>query len=325
MTKTAFVVKAVRPPLQSSFVADPINDQVERTYEKVRAAFASQIAAPDGELLGVAPHIRVLALRSPTLPPATHTNCYIVGPVDGPGPLLLVDPGSPYPESQQALDAVLQTEIAAGRTPWAVLLTHHHADHTGGVNHLRKRWNLEVLAHPLTAELTGSRALVTRPISPGVLQVGDLRAELLHTPGHASGHLCVKVEAANATLAGDLVAGVGTILIDPDEGDMTEYLDSLAALEAAAPGVLLPAHGPAILDGPGKLRAYRSHRLAREQKIADALAARGVATADELVPMAYADTPAPFWPLAVRSTLAHLKKLERDGRATCEGQRFAAR
>lgn len=303
-------------------MADPISlsepTPVEQTYEKVRAAIAPD-TAPDGALFEVAPNIRVVSLRTPTLPPAAHTNCYVIGPTIGTGPLLLVDPGSPYPESQQALDAILQSEAQAGRPATAALLTHHHADHVGGARHLRKRWNLDILAHPHTATLGAARGLVTRPLWEGRLRHGDLEVELVSTPGHAVGHLCIKVPSAGATIAGDLVAGMGTILIDPDEGDMIEYLASLERLAAAAPGALLPAHGPMIPDGEAKLAAYREHRLARERKIIDALASARRASAEELVPLAYTDTPTPFWPLAVRSTLAHLLKLERDGRAQRDG------
>lgn len=309
-------------------MADPINlpgpTPVEQTYEKVRAALPAG-AAPDGTLCEVAPNVRVVALRTPTLPPAVHTNCYVIGPTIGTGPLLLVDPGSPYPESQQALDEILQSEARDGRVATAALLTHHHADHVGGARHLRKRWDLEVLAHPLTATTGAARGLVTRTVQGDALQLGDLELELVPTPGHAAGHLCVKVPSARATIAGDLVAGMGTILIDPDEGDMIEYLASLERLAAAAPGALLPAHGPMISDGVAKLASYREHRLMREQKIAAALASVARATAEELVPMAYADTPAPFWPLAVRSTLAHLAKLQREDRVQRDGAYWRAR
>lgn len=310
-------------------MADPINEPeqvsaVEQTYAQVRDALPA-LHVPDGEIAVVAPGVRRIALRTPTLPPAAHTNCYILGPTEGEGALILIDPGSPYPEQQARLDEWLAAEAAAGRRAVAVVLTHHHADHTGGASHLQARWQLPILAHPATAPLVAPRVKVDRLIGEGELMLGELRFIVHHTPGHAIGHVCLSLPSAGVTAAGDMVAGLGTILIDPDEGDMAEYLRSLERLEAAAPGVLLPAHGPVIADGVAKLREYREHRLRREQKIAEALAARPAATAEELVPLAYADTPAPFWPLAVRSTMAHLVKLLREGRARCDtAQRWSA-
>jgi glyoxylase-like metal-dependent hydrolase (beta-lactamase superfamily II) len=234
---------------------------------------------------------------------------------------VLVDPGSPFADQQAVLDALLEAEARDGRRVIAVALTHHHGDHIGGAAHLQARWGAPVLAHPATAPLVAPRVKVDRLIDEGALVLGQLHLFVHHTPGHAIGHVCLSLPSAGVTAVGDMVAGLGTILIDPDEGDMAEYLRSLDRLASAAPGVLLPAHGPVIADGVGKLREYREHRLRREQKIAEALATRPAATAEELVPLAYADTPAPFWPLAVRSTLAHLVKLAREGRAVCDGQR----
>ena len=112
-----------------------------------------------------------------------------------------------------------------------------------------------------------------------------------------------------------MVAGLGTILIDPSEGDMALYLASLRALLARPPAALLPAHGPMIADGHAKLREYIAHRLMREERVVAALAGRTDASAAELVPDAYSDTPRALWGLAERSLLAHLEKLVRDGRA----------
>jgi glyoxylase-like metal-dependent hydrolase (beta-lactamase superfamily II) len=112
-----------------------------------------------------------------------------------------------------------------------------------------------------------------------------------------------------------MVAGFGTILIDPVEGNMAHYLASLATLLARPATRLLPAHGPAIEDGPGKLREYIAHRTMREDRVLAALRAVTDASSSELVPSAYADTPKPLWPLAERSLRAHLDKLVGEGRA----------
>jgi glyoxylase-like metal-dependent hydrolase (beta-lactamase superfamily II) len=237
----------------------------------------------------------------------------------------VVDPGSPYPDQQAALDAVLADEARAGRPLAVVALTHHHADHVGGARHLAERWGVPLAAHPATAARLGARHPITRTIAADeVIELGEVAVIARFTPGHADGHLCFATPAA--TIAGDLVAGVGTILIDPEEGDMAHYLASLEALAATAPGMLLPAHGPPISDGVGKLRGYVAHRLAREAKIVAALARYGAATLAELVADAYADTPRPLWPLAARSLLAHLIKLVAEDRAAVvDDGRWAAR
>jgi glyoxylase-like metal-dependent hydrolase (beta-lactamase superfamily II) len=254
----------------------------------------------------VAPGIRVLALRTPTLPPAAHTNVYLVGPDTG--PVAVVDPGSPYPDQQAILDRALEK-----CPPAAVLLTHHHGDHIGGAAALAERWSVPIAAHAGTARRLAGRVKVTQLIEDGEVLYG---AEAIFTPGHAEGHLCFAL--GGATIVGDMVAGLGTILIDPDEGDMAVYLASLERLLARPQTTLLPAHGPAIPDGHGKLREYLSHRRMRESRVLAALrdAPRPLA---ELVAEAYSDTPRALWRLAERSLLAHLITLARERRAVDAG------
>ena len=271
---------------------------VDDVYEQVRNAVPA--AAHDVPLTfaPVAPGIRVLALRTPTLPPAAHTNVYLVGP-------LLVDPGSPYRDQQTILEEQLARERVA-----AVVLTHHHGDHVGGAQALADHLGVPIAAHPATARRLAGRVTVTHELADGDVFEG-VRCVL--TPGHAEGHLCF--ELGDATIAGDMVAGLGTILIDPDEGDMALYLASLQRLLERGSKTLLPAHGPAITDAAGKLREYIAHRTMRENKVVAALAARSDAGLAELVPDVYADTPAILWPLAERSLRAHLDKLVREHRA----------
>ena len=285
-----------------------MRESVDTLYEQVRGALgaaATQDVAT-ATLTWVAPGIRVLALRTPTLPPATRTNVYLVGPTAG--PVAVVDPGSPYPEEQAALDRVL-----AELPPAAVLLTHHHGDHIGGATALAERWSVPIVSHPLTAARLDGVVAVTELAEDGDVICG---ATAIFTPGHAPGHLCFGV--GDAVIAGDMVAGVGTILIEPGDGDMAVYFASLERLRARPPHALLPAHGPAIPDGHAKLSEYLAHRKLREARVIAALRDEPRSLA-ELVAEAYGDTPRALWPLAERSLLAHQIKLVREQRARDAG------
>lgn len=278
-----------------------------------------------------APWLRRLPLRSPTLAPATHTNTYLIGE----GELLVVDPASPYPEEQQRLVAALDALAAQGCRVAALFLTHHHGDHCGGVNALRQALaergsDAPLLAHSITARRVGRRRLqVDQWLDEGAtLPFGPQGLTVLHTPGHAPGHLCLHDRAAGALVVGDMVASVGTIVIDPeDDGDMAAYLEQLARLQAlAGAGArrLWPAHGASVEDGVALLGFYQAHRLQREGKIVAALAAAGPrAPLAVLLARAYDDVPEFLHPLAERALLAHLIKLVREGRVVGADQRYS--
>ncbi|HEY5945985.1 MAG TPA: MBL fold metallo-hydrolase [Kofleriaceae bacterium] len=281
---------------------------VEALYEQVRTAVPTAPGEVPDALLPVAPGIRVLALRTPTLPPAAHTNMYVVGPDHG--PQLVIDPGSPYPDQQSVLERAISQEADAGRPLALVLLTHHHGDHVGGAMALAAKFNVPIAAHANTARRLASRVTITHELADGDDVLG---VRCVYTPGHADGHLCY--EHGEASIVGDMVAGLGTILIDPIEGNMADYFASLRVLLARPATRLLPAHGPMIDDGPNKLREYIAHRTMREDRVHAALAGKPDASVEELVPIAYADTPKLLWPLAERSLRAHLDKLVGEGRA----------
>lgn len=275
---------------------------VDALYEQVRTLVPTSEAAITATLLPVGPGIRVLALRTPTLPPATHTNTYVVGP--DAGPCVVVDPGSPYPDQQTVLvEALDKIDIAA------VLLTHHHGDHIGGAEAFAAARNVPIAAHRRTIDRLAGIVPITRELRDGERIEADI--ECVFTPGHADGHLVF--EQGGVQIAGDMVAGLGTILIDPSEGDMADYLASLARMLGRAPAMLLPAHGPVITDAAGKLREYIAHRTMREDRVVAALRDHG--SVAELTPVVYADTPRMLWPLAERSLRAHLDKLVKERRA----------
>jgi glyoxylase-like metal-dependent hydrolase (beta-lactamase superfamily II) len=261
-----------------------------------------------------APWIRVLPLRTPTLPPATRTNCYIVGEA---GAAVAIDPATPYPDEQARLDAWLE-KLCIRITE--IVLTHHHVDHVADAARLAARFGgVPVTAHAVTAEKLRGRVEVTRTIDDGArLPYGPRGLRAVFTPGHAPGHLCFVDEAAGAIIAGDMVASIGTIIVEPDDGgDMRVYLESLRRLRGEVDrgaATLLPAHGPPIADGGARLDFYVAHRLEREGRVAAALG-DAPATVQTLVPAAYPDVAPAIYGLAARSLLAHLYKLQYEGRA----------
>jgi glyoxylase-like metal-dependent hydrolase (beta-lactamase superfamily II)/8-oxo-dGTP pyrophosphatase MutT (NUDIX family) len=263
--------------------------------------------------------IFLAAVRTPTLPPATHTNCWIVE-LEGDG-LALVDPGSPYEEEQRRLDCILDDLESEGLTPREIWLTHHHVDHVGGVATLQRDYHLEVRMHPATAARLGWAPGSYLPLADGDLLHGTWR--VLHTPGHTRGHVSFQHERTGALLAGDMVSTLSTIVIDPPEGDMQVYLRSLERLRDRGPKTLFPAHGSPMLGAVAKLEEYLAHRNEREAKVIAALTTPG--TLDEVTARAYVDVPAFMLPVAARSCLASLEKLQREGRAALDGERWRRR
>jgi glyoxylase-like metal-dependent hydrolase (beta-lactamase superfamily II) len=236
---------------------------------------------------------------------------------------VVIDPGSPYEPEQAALDAALDHRVAAGARVRAVWLTHHHQDHVRGAVRVSERHGAPIAAHPATAARLGAAVPVTVALEDGAAidlpGAPHRRLSALFTPGHAPGHLCFVEEHTGFVAAGDMVAGVGTILVDPSEGDMAQYLASLARLRAGAPRVLLPSHGGAIVDADARLAGYVRHRLWREERVVVAVRA-GVARTPELTRIAYGDVSPAIWPLAERSLIAHLRKLSSDGVVVQEGE-----
>lgn len=271
------------------------------------------------------PGIFLFPVRTPTLPPATHTNCYIIGGDE----IIIIDPASPYEEEQQELDRFIDGMIAEGRRVREIIITHLHPDHIGGAAHLRARLNVPVAAHRLTADRISYSVTVDRQIEDNELieLKGDpgWRLRALHTQGHARGHLCFYEEKTGAIITGDLVVGIGTVVIDPPEGNMKQYFDSLnRLLDLPKLTILFPAHGPAIGSAREKIEEYIKHRTMRENKILAAVEA-GAALPNEIVEAAYTDVNPSLWGLAERSTLAHLEKLEEEGRVSrYDGGRYRA-
>ncbi|MFT5350857.1 MAG: ribonuclease/clavin/mitogillin [Planctomycetota bacterium] len=261
------------------------------------------------------PGIFMAPLKTPTLPPATTTNTLIVGT----DKLFIIDPATPDTSEQQRLFDEMDFLIGEGKQFEAILLTHHHIDHVGAVNAVSQKYKLPVRAHKECYEriepgyIKGDVLNDGDRIDLGTAPDGskDWHLTVMHTPGHAVDHLCYLESRYHAAIVGDMLSTISTILIDPPEGHMQTYLDNLQRLLDVPIRTLYPAHGPANRDGHALIRHFLEHRQKREHAVIAALSDEAQ-TIDELLPLIYDDIPEAIYPVASRSLLAGLIKLEEE-------------
>lgn len=267
------------------------------------------------------PRVICFPLRTETLPPATHTNCFIVGRRE----FVVIDAASKDADELANLFALVDSFIEKGFVCKEIIVSHLHKDHTGGETvlqkHLREKFSMEIpiAAHKITAESLKGEVEFQKFIEDNeTINLQDenglnFEVKALHTPGHARGHLAFYDEEMGFLLSSDNVVGAGTVVIAPPEGDMTGYLNSLERMKNL-PNLrhLCGSHGAAVYDARTKIEEYIAHRLEREKQIIEAIKS-GAKTATEIAESVYQNLKPEIFPLAVKSVEAHLEKLKSDG------------
>ena len=245
---------------------------------------------------------RIIRVLAPNPGPFTldGTNTWVVGTDRA----FVIDPG---PDDESHIEDVLRQSGSVE----AILLTHHHPDHAPGAARL--------------AALAGAPVMALRPeegerqIRDGeVLETSGVTLRVVHTPGHTHDHVVFHEPYSGSLFTGDAVLGRGTSVVDPPDGDMGAYMRTLSGLLALSPRVIYPGHGPVVWSAVAKLEEYVRHRKEREDQVLSALT-EGVETPEDMVPFIYTEYPPELYPAAARSVLAHLLKLEREGRVVRSG------
>lgn len=263
----------------------------------------------------IAPGVRRLVAPNPSMMTGPGTNTYLFGSKE----VAVLDPG---PAIAAHIDTIIDN--AGGALRW-ILVTHTHPDHSPAAQLIANKVDVELLG--IAPPEHGHQDRTFRPdrelVDSDVIETDEFRLEAIHTPGHASNHVCYRHAALDWIFTGDHVIDGSTVVIDPPDGNMKHYIESLQRLKGLRCTALAPGHGEVIDDPDRVIDWIIGHRLQREEKVAAAVAANPNHTSHELVPHVYQDVSPKLFGWAERSLLAHLQKLEADGRAVSDHGRWA--
>ena len=254
-----------------------------------------------GVASALSPLVRRIVANNPGRMTGPGTNTYLVG-IDE---IVVIDPG---PDDADHLDAI--AGCGGDRIRW-IVCTHTHIDHFPGAAGLKERTGAEVLAFDGRDGLVVDRTLGDRD----AIEATEFVLRALHTPGHASNHLCLLLEQERMLFSGDHIMEGSTVVIRPPDGHMATYLQQLERLKALRPRFrsIAPGHGHLIEQPAAKIDEYLAHREEREQQVLAAVRGAGTTTVADLVAEIYPDLVEELVPMAKGTVWAHLQKLVDDG------------
>jgi glyoxylase-like metal-dependent hydrolase (beta-lactamase superfamily II)/8-oxo-dGTP pyrophosphatase MutT (NUDIX family) len=307
-----------RPMWVSSPRGGHFKGQIERYSEHEPPYGELELVSPDGRLVHALDwqhekavplmrHVLRLTAPNPGRMTGPGTNTYIIGePGSG---FLVIDPGPDLSVHVQRIAAIVGKDLKA------ILCTHAHPDHSPGAVELKAITGAPILGAPSGPnfrsewQFTPDRTLVDGE----TVSVPGATLRVIHTPGHASNHLCFLLEEDGLLFSGDHINNGSTVVIDPPDGNMLDYLRALERLLTLPMQYILPAHGWVLGFAHESIRQLIAHRLKREAKVLAAVRRSGGGTMDELVKLVYDDVDPVMHPVAKRSLFAHLEKLVADG------------
>ncbi|MDO9403612.1 MAG: MBL fold metallo-hydrolase [Polaromonas sp.] len=313
-----------------------LNGREVRLMEHEAAYGELALACPDGQVLHALDwkpftpvrllnNLQRLTAPNPGIMTGPGTNSYLVG--DAATGYIAIDPGPADPAHLAAIHA------AAGGDIRMIVCTHSHPDHSPGAKPLQAMCSTQP---PILGLPSAPTARVDSQFSPDrALAHGELleltgtgpdgplahTLKILHTPGHAANHICLVLVEDGLLFSGDHVLNGSTTVVNPPDGAMTAYLDSLDLLASACVehdiGFILPAHGYVLGNAAGAIAQLKAHRLKREAKVLAAMRARPGGTLDDWLPLAYDDVEERVLPVARRSLQAHVDRIQAslDGHA----------
>jgi glyoxylase-like metal-dependent hydrolase (beta-lactamase superfamily II) len=260
--------------------------------------------------------VRRIVAPNPSVMTGPGTNTYLIGT----STIAVIDPGPAIPQHIENI-----VEKSGGSVRW-ILATHTHPDHSPGVESLAEKTGAEVLGIPAPDGPSQDKSFrPTRVLADGdVLETDDFRLDAVHTPGHASNHLCFRHDGLNWLFTGDHVIDGSTVVINPPDGNMKHYIESLEKCKALDCDALAPGHGDVIKDPIRAIDWIIDHRLEREATILVAIRDNPGLSTRELVPHVYTDIDPKLYGLAERSLLAHVLKMEADGTAMRRDEQWRA-